>query len=62
VPYRKSYSALIEDKGRYFDVNLEALRKCVRKADANEKRLYDLDNEGLTLFYTLITALEGNDS
>ena len=61
-PYRKSYLALMEDKGRYFDVKPEALHKRIRGATLDERRLYSMDSDELTLFYTLITALKGNKS
>jgi ubiquinone/menaquinone biosynthesis C-methylase UbiE len=59
-PYKKSFLALMEDKGRYFDVKFETLNERIRKATMNDKKLYSVDNEGLTLFYTLITALKEN--
>lgn len=57
-PYRKSYRALMEDKGKYFAVKPNALQDCLRGATADEKRLYSIGNDKLTLFYTLITALK----
>jgi len=57
-PYRKSFLALMEDKGRYFDVKFETLYECIREATIDEKKLYSINSEGLTLFYTLITALK----
>jgi len=59
-PYRKSFLALMEDKGRYFDVKLEALHECIRGATADERKLYAIGNNELTLFYTLIMALKEN--
>jgi len=59
-PYRKSFLALMEDKGRYFDVKFEALSECIGKTPGNSKKLYSLDSDGLTLLYTLITALKEN--
>jgi ubiquinone/menaquinone biosynthesis C-methylase UbiE len=59
-PYRKSYLALMEDKGRYFDVKFEALKECIREAAMDNRRLYSVDSDGLTLFYMLITALKEN--
>jgi len=58
VPYRKSYEALIEDKGRYFGVKREALQEFVSKATPEEQELYGLGKNEMTLFYTLITALK----
>lgn len=62
IPYRKSYFSLMEDKGEYFSVKLEVLRKCIREATMDERKLYALNSDGLTLSYTLIKALEGNKS
>lgn len=58
--YRKSYGALIEDKGKYFGVKPKTLEKCVREASPSERKLYFMSKEQLTLFYTLITALKRN--
>lgn len=60
-PYRKSFSALMEDKGRYFDVKLETLSGYIKKAAEDVKKLYFVDSGGLTLFYTLIIALKENN-
>lgn len=56
VPYRKSLNSLMDDKGKYFDVEDEAFKKCIRKASADERKLYIINGNGLTLFYTLVTA------
>ena len=58
VPYRKSYLSLMKDKGRYFDVESETLHKYIKKATINERKIYAINSNGLTLFYTLITALK----
>ena len=60
IPYRKSYQSLMEDKGKYFDVKPEALNKCMRRATVNERKLYSIGGDELTLFYTIITALKEN--
>jgi len=57
-PYRKSYLALMEDKGKYFGVKFEVLKECIQKATMDDRKLYSADSDGLTLFYTLITALK----
>jgi ubiquinone/menaquinone biosynthesis C-methylase UbiE len=62
IPYRKSYLALMEDKGRYFNVKLETLYEVIRRASANEREMYALDDNELTLFYTLITTLKESES
>ncbi|MGC9345201.1 MAG: class I SAM-dependent methyltransferase [Candidatus Bathyarchaeales archaeon] len=62
VPYRKSCLSLMEDKGKYFNVKPEALHKHIQEATMNERKLYAINSNGLTLFYTLITALKENKS
>lgn len=62
IPYKKSYLLLMEDKGKYFDVKPEALHKCIQGATTDERKLYAISSNGLTLFYTLITALEESKS
>lgn len=56
TPYRKSYLSLVEDKGKYFDVKLEALNECIGRANRNERKLYLISNSELTLLYALIMA------
>jgi ubiquinone/menaquinone biosynthesis C-methylase UbiE len=55
-PYRKSFSALMEDKGEYFGVAPSALSECISKATDETRRQYGLTSTELTLFYTVITA------
>jgi ubiquinone/menaquinone biosynthesis C-methylase UbiE len=62
IPYRKSYLALMEDKGQYFDVDLEAFYKVIRRVSADEREMYALGDNELTLFYSLITALRESES
>jgi len=62
VPYRKSYLALMDDKGRYFDVKTETLHECIGEATVDEGKRYAINSNGLTLFYTLIRALKENKS
>jgi len=62
IPYRKSYFSLMEDKGKYFNVKPEALHKCIQGTTIDERKLYAINSNGLTLFYTLITALKENKS
>jgi ubiquinone/menaquinone biosynthesis C-methylase UbiE len=54
--YRKPYQALIEDKGRYFNVKSKTLQEIVHNASPDAKEQYALSNTELTLFYTMITA------
>lgn len=56
TPYRKPFTSLMEDKGRYFDVKPETLTRIVRSASENERELYSITPNELTLFYTLIKA------
>jgi ubiquinone/menaquinone biosynthesis C-methylase UbiE len=56
IPYKKTYNALIEDKARYFDVDPQVLYETMRKASERERRLYNLEDDQLTLFYTLIVG------
>lgn len=56
IPYRKSYQALIEDKGRYFGVELKTLKKLMRSASYDERRMYKLDRNDFVLFYTTAVA------
>lgn len=62
VAYRKSYRALIEDKGEYFGVALETLQALVQRATATEKNQYELGSTALTLYYTIIIAQKENKS
>lgn len=61
IPYRKSYLALIEDKGQYFNVEVEKLYELINKATSKEKKLYDLDEDGMTLFYSVVIGLKERD-
>jgi ubiquinone/menaquinone biosynthesis C-methylase UbiE len=54
--YRKSYVALMEDKGQYFGVTPQTLHRYVRGADEKTKERYELTSGEMTMFYTLITA------
>ena len=54
VPYKKSYTALIEDKAQYFDVKPQALYRKISEATENERKLYRIKKNHMILFYTLI--------
>ena len=56
IPYRKSFAALMEDKGRYFGVEPRTFATVLEEATLKERKLYSMDDEGLTLFFTLIVA------
>ena len=60
ITYRKSYSALMEDKGRYFSVTPETLHRYIERATANARDQYELTSTEMTLFYTVITAKKEN--
>lgn len=60
IAYGKSYDALIEDKGKYFAVRPEALRRCVQLASEEAKQQYALTDTELTQFYTVITSIREN--
>jgi hypothetical protein len=57
---RKSYKALIEDKGKYFGIRPQALHRCVQEASKEAKQQYALTDTQLTQFYTVITAIREN--
>lgn len=56
VPYRKPFTSLVEDKAKYFGVKPETLDKCVYAASADERKMYALDSDELTLYYTVIRS------
>jgi ubiquinone/menaquinone biosynthesis C-methylase UbiE len=56
VAYRKTYAALMEDKGRYFGVTPETLHGYIEGASEKAKEQYALTGTEMTLFYTMITA------
>jgi ubiquinone/menaquinone biosynthesis C-methylase UbiE len=58
IAYRKAYDALMEDKGRYFDVAHETFTLYLEGAQAEAREQYALGNTEMTLFYTIITAKE----
>jgi len=60
VAYRKTYSALMEDKGQYFRVTPETLHKYIGGANAESKEQYALTSTEMTLFYTVITTKKEN--
>jgi ubiquinone/menaquinone biosynthesis C-methylase UbiE len=58
VAHRKTFDSLIEDKARYFGVKPEAIHQCIEDSSLDEKKMYALDSDGLTLYYTLITSVK----
>lgn len=56
IDYRKSYDALIEDKGIYFGVGTDELQRLTHESTAKAKRQYDLTDTEMTLLYTVINA------
>lgn len=60
--YRKPLVYLMEDKGTYFGVTSQALHDFLQTASKNEKNLYSVDNNELTLFYTIIMTVKESSS
>ncbi|MFX0064893.1 MAG: hypothetical protein ACFFC7_22180 [Candidatus Hermodarchaeota archaeon] len=60
IPYKKTYSALIEDKAQYFNLKPQNLYEKLNKATKNEKAIYNIENDQMTLFYTLIRGIKQN--
>lgn len=60
IPYKKSYTALIEDKAQYFNVKPQVLYEKIREATENERKLYSIEKNQMTLFYTLIKGIKQN--
>ncbi|MGA9388490.1 MAG: methyltransferase domain-containing protein [Candidatus Bathyarchaeia archaeon] len=58
VVYSKRFDCLIKDKARYFGVKPEAVSECVEAASLDERKLYSIGSDELTLFYTLIKAVK----
>jgi ubiquinone/menaquinone biosynthesis C-methylase UbiE len=58
VPYKKSYTALIEDKAQYFNVKPRNLYLKMNEATENERKLYNIEKNHMTLFYTLIKGIK----
>ncbi|HVP17167.1 MAG TPA: class I SAM-dependent methyltransferase [candidate division Zixibacteria bacterium] len=56
IAYRKTYGALMEDKGQYFGVAPETLHHYLEGAPSEAKEQYGLTRNEMTLFYTVITA------
>jgi len=56
VAYRKSYAALMEDKGQYFGVSPETFHKYLKRTTEKAKEQYALTSTEMSLFYTVITA------
>ncbi|MFQ6086785.1 MAG: class I SAM-dependent methyltransferase [Candidatus Bathyarchaeia archaeon] len=62
VPYKKSYTALAEDKAQYFNVKPQILYEKINEASENERKLYSLEKKRMTLFYTLIKGAKQNQT
>jgi ubiquinone/menaquinone biosynthesis C-methylase UbiE len=56
IDYRKSYDALIKDKGAYFGVGIDELQRLTQAATAKTKRQCNLTDTEMTLSYTVINA------
>jgi len=60
IPYKKSYAALVEDKAQYFNVKPQDLYQTIGEATGNERKLYSIKKNQMTLFYTLIKGIKQN--
>lgn len=60
IPYKKSYTALIEDKAQYFNVKPQNLYQKIKEATENERKLYSIEKNQMILFYTLIKGIKQN--
>lgn len=60
VPYKKSYTALVEDKAQYFNVKPQNLYQRIKEATENERKLYNIEKNQITLFYALIKGVRQN--
>ena len=56
IEYLKRYDALIEDKGRYFGIGIDAINRLTRAATSRTRKQYALTDRRLTQFYTVITS------
>ena len=56
ICYSKTFNSLAEDKGKYFNITLETLKAFVNAVSENEKKLYSVKDNELTLFYTLVQS------
>jgi ubiquinone/menaquinone biosynthesis C-methylase UbiE len=62
IAYRKTFNALMEDKGLYFGVSREMFNQYLERAPADAKEQYGLTSTEMTLFYTVITAKKTNEA
>lgn len=58
IPYRKSYDSLSEDKAEYFNIEPPTLQRFLRRATIKQRTLYGLEDNEMTLFYTVISGLK----
>ena len=56
IPYRKSYNSLIEDKANYFNIGSESLFRLIEESTTEQKALYGIDENEMTLFYTIMVG------
>jgi ubiquinone/menaquinone biosynthesis C-methylase UbiE len=61
IPYQKRYEDLIEDKGRYFGVGIDAITRLTQAASSRTRQSYALTNTGLIQFYTVMIARKKRD-
>jgi len=58
ILYRKSYESLIEDKAKYFNIEPQTLQEFLRRATRKQSALYKIEENTMTLFYTIISGLK----
>jgi len=58
--YKKSYQALMEDKGDYFGVSRQTFDEYLREASTTARQQYGLSDIDLILHYTVIIAKKEN--
>lgn len=56
IPYRKPYVSLIEDKANYFKIKSERLFRLIARSTEEQKTLYEIDENQMTLFYIIIVG------
>lgn len=62
IAYRKTFNALMQDKGLYFGVSPETFNQYLEGAPVEAKWQYGLTSTEMTLFYTVITAKKNTEN
>lgn len=58
ISYNKPLISLIEDKANYFNIEPERLFRLIAKSTEEQKALYEIGENEMTLFYTIIIGLK----